>query len=88
MFLFRSVKNPGFYGNFFIVVVITGQSSGERLQDHWSSGLKITCETDNLTISMRFKPLYRCICSLRVSTIAGVFGNYRLFQWLVEPHRT
>ena len=38
-FLFRSGKNPGCYGNFFIVIVIPGQQSGERLVDHWSAGL-------------------------------------------------
>ena len=90
MFLLRSGRDPGCYGNFFIVVVISGQKSGEFLQDHRSSGLKFTCETDNLTISMRFKafvPLhFKYFCSLHVRTISDAFGNSLLFQWLVERH--
>ena len=34
-------KNPGCYGNFFIIVVIPCQNSAERLQDHLASGLQI-----------------------------------------------
>ena len=89
-FYLRSGKDPGCYGNFFIVVVIPGQKSGEYLQDHRSSGLKFTCETDNLTISMRFKAFvllyFKYIYSLHVRTIFNAFGNSLLFQWLVEPH--
>ena len=48
--LFRSGKNLGCYGNFFIVVVILGQQSIGRLKDHWSYGNIITFENFNETL--------------------------------------
>ena len=48
--LFRSGKNLGCYGNFFIVVVILGQQSIERLKDHWSYGNIISFENLNETL--------------------------------------
>ena len=48
--LFRSGKNPGCYGNFFIVVVILGQESIGSLKDHRSYGNIITFENFDETL--------------------------------------
>ena len=90
MFLLRSGKDPGSYGNFFLVVVIPGQKSGGYLLDHWSSGLKFTCETDNLTISMRFKafvPLqFLFFVPYMFAPLLMRSATLGCFQWLVEPY--